>query len=220
MVDNKLTSQSQKVDAMAQRLNTLEATIKVLQTSNDDSFHRPNYLPFKTHADILKYNESSDEQVAEMKKYLSFYNMRTNPKDNTRDILQKNRLMTDELLTNVMWMGKKGQKTKKLLLAKHRITHDLCSVLRGMYPNMTFPAFKRAVAAALNAANSRVLAQKKNHSQGENSQPEKSVTDEEEHFLREWTLRNDEDLLDEDDDNRDANTNQNESEMVDEENSH
>lgn len=85
---------------------------------------------------------------------------------------------------------------------------------------MTFPAFKRAVAAALNAANSRVLAKKKNHSQGENSKPEKSVTHEEEHFLREWTLRDDEDLLDEDDDNLDANTNQNDSEMVDEENSH
>ncbi|XP_074106285.1 uncharacterized protein LOC141532029 isoform X2 [Cotesia typhae] len=66
MIDNKLTCLNQKVDAITQRLNTLEAAVKVCQSSNDDSFHRPNYLPFKTQADILKYNESSDAQVTEM----------------------------------------------------------------------------------------------------------------------------------------------------------
>ncbi|XP_074115129.1 uncharacterized protein LOC141537842 isoform X2 [Cotesia typhae] len=213
MIDNKLTCLNQKVDAITQRLNTLEAAVKVCQSSNDDSFHRPNYLPFKTQADILKYNESSDAQVTEMKKYLSFYNMHTNLKDNTRDILQKNRLMTDDLLTQIIWMGKKGQKTNKLLLAKHRIAHDLCSALRGMYPDMTFVAFKRAVAAALNAANSRVLAQK-NSRRDENSKPKKNKANEEEHFLGAWTLRDDEELLEEDDDDRDENGNQKNCEML------
>ncbi|KAH0549676.1 hypothetical protein KQX54_012224 [Cotesia glomerata] len=91
-----------------------------------------------------------------MRNYLLFYNMHNNVKSNMRSILQYERLMTDELLTDVIWKGKKGQKTSKLTLVKKCITHDLSTVMKQMYPSTTFSEFKGAVLTALNAVNARM----------------------------------------------------------------
>ncbi|XP_074102226.1 uncharacterized protein LOC141529536 isoform X1 [Cotesia typhae] len=125
-LDTEVTDQNQKLDNILQRLTKLEATVKESETSND-GFIRPSSIPFKTHEEILKYDKATTKKREEMKNYLLFYNMRNNPKDNVRDILQKNRLMTDKLLTEIIWAGKNGQKTDKLSVKPTRIIFDLCS---------------------------------------------------------------------------------------------
>ncbi|XP_074099559.1 uncharacterized protein LOC141527798 isoform X1 [Cotesia typhae] len=122
-----------------------------------------------------------------MMSYLQFYDMKNNVKDNIREIFSRNRLFTDSLLTNIIWVGKKGQSSEKIAIMRRRISHDLSRVLKRMYPEMTHGEFRQAVSKALNAANARFRekrnVKKATHS---NSGP-RNTANEEDLFESEWT---------------------------------
>ncbi|XP_074111100.1 uncharacterized protein LOC141535171 [Cotesia typhae] len=210
MIESRFASLNTKLDQAVVRFDTLEANMNSSKFFTGAPFDKPSTIPFKTQADILQYDESTSQQREQMRNYLLFYNMHDNVKSNMRSILQYERLMTDELLTDVIWKGKKGQKTSKLTLLKKCITHDLRTVMQQMYPSMTFTEFKGAVITALNAANARVYEKKKKLSSKRTRKnkdakavkSKKLKMSDEDFFKNEWNPKNynteDEEISDED----------------------
>ncbi|XP_074101188.1 uncharacterized protein LOC141528834 [Cotesia typhae] len=90
------------------------------------------------------------------RKWLDSFNRRTNVTENVREILRGNRLMTDDLLTDVVWEGQNGRKSSKKQIFRLRITYGLRHALQNMYLEMTDEEYKLATQKALKAAYSRV----------------------------------------------------------------
>ncbi|KAH0548473.1 hypothetical protein KQX54_001330 [Cotesia glomerata] len=164
----------------------LETLVKNIRSSTSCEFEAPEFLPLKTHEDIMKYDSASDEERQKMMNYLNFYDMKSNVKDNLRDIVSQNRLFTDNLLSSVIWIGKKGQVTEKLPIMRRRISHDLSKVLKRMYLDMTHGEFKHAFAKAVNAANARLREKEKNKKKTTNGSGSRKSVDEEEMFASDW----------------------------------
>ncbi|XP_074110490.1 uncharacterized protein LOC141534812 [Cotesia typhae] len=110
-----MTDQMTELNKFGERLTNLETSFKLIGSSASRDIEKPECLPFKTHEDIIKYDSASDKERKKMMSYLQFYDMKNNVKDNIREIFSRNRLFTDSLLTNIIWVGKRDSRQKKLL---------------------------------------------------------------------------------------------------------
>ncbi|KAH0554454.1 hypothetical protein KQX54_010822 [Cotesia glomerata] len=117
----------------------------------------------------------SEEEREKLRKWLDSFNRRTNVTENVREILRGNRLMTDDLLTDVVWEGQNGRKSSKKQIFRLRITYDLRHALQNMYPEMTDEEYKLATQKALKAAYSRVDQRKRKTVNGENNAKKKKI---------------------------------------------
>ncbi|CAD6243221.1 GSCOCG00012652001-RA-CDS, partial [Cotesia congregata] len=145
----KLTAQDKKIEANTERLQALWEVVKTFHTTSSGmEFEKPAFIPFTTYKQVKNYDKSSEKEQEKLKKWLILHHIRTNVADNVREIFSKGRLMTDELLTLVVWEGHSGKKSSKKQLFRRRVTHDLRQTLLEMYPSMTDTEFKSAVQKA------------------------------------------------------------------------
>ncbi|XP_044588978.1 uncharacterized protein LOC123268148 isoform X2 [Cotesia glomerata] len=185
-LDSKVTAQNQKIDDNVQRLKDLEQTVKTFQlTAPSTVFQKPAFIPFKNFKELKKYDKCSEEEREKLRKWLDSFNRRTNVTENVREILRGNRLMTDDLLTDVVWEGQNGRKSSKKQIFRLRITYDLRHALQNMYPKMTDEEYKLATQKALKAAYSRVDQRKRKTVNGENNAKKKRLSDAE-FFQNAW----------------------------------
>ncbi|XP_074098827.1 uncharacterized protein LOC141527314 isoform X2 [Cotesia typhae] len=155
ILHSKLTAQDIKIEKNAQCLQSLWEVVRTIHTTPSGmEFEKPAFIPFTAYKEIKNYDKSSETEQVKLRKWLNLHRIGTNVAETVREIFSKGRLMTDELLTLVVWEGTNGRKTSKNQLFRRRITHDLRPLL-DMYPSMTDSEFKLAVQKALKSANSR-----------------------------------------------------------------
>ncbi|KAH0561228.1 hypothetical protein KQX54_014973 [Cotesia glomerata] len=182
----EITAQGQKVAEVSNRLTNVEDHLKVLQHAGiGGEIVKPDLIPFKTWDEIIKYDERSEDDAAQMKRWLLFHNDCKSIDSTIRHILQHNYLLTEQMLTQITWSGSKGTKTKKKPIFRRRIFHEFRQIMVQMYPTMTNYHFKTAVQNALKAANFRVKDRIK-RSNHVNRVVRRNSLDE--YFDQDWTL--------------------------------
>ncbi|XP_074098420.1 uncharacterized protein LOC141527063 isoform X2 [Cotesia typhae] len=204
-INTKVTEQDKKIEQHSKHLEEVKQIIGTFQFATaGGGFEKPPFIPFKKYDELKNYDKFTDEERAKLKKWVLFFNRRTNVTENVREILQGNRLITDELLQNMVWEGAKGRESTKQTISRRRVIYDIQKVFSEMYPTMTDIEFKIAVQKGLKAAYSRVDQRKKQkRKQGGNDKKRRKMSDAE-FFHNQWISSSD---TDEENEEKDENKN-------------
>ncbi|KAG8038641.1 hypothetical protein G9C98_007348 [Cotesia typhae] len=167
----------QHMECHNKRLANIEQTLGTLRaTKNNSGVVKPKSVLFLTYPDLKKYDKATLEEKNEMRTWLQFHFRRTDIFENTREILQQNRLISEELILNLVWIGHRTEGDEKFPLHSRRLTYDLSKALLEMYPNSTETDVKNAIQEALKAGNSRIYQRCKNKKQSEGPAAKKRRT--------------------------------------------
>ncbi|KAG8039987.1 hypothetical protein G9C98_001505 [Cotesia typhae] len=136
----------QHMECHNKRLANIEQTLGTLRaTKNNSGVVKPKSVPFMTYPDLKKYVKATLEEQNEM----------------------QNRLISEELIPNLVWIGHRIEGDEKFPLHSRRLTYDLSKALLEMYPNSTETDVKNTIQKALKAGNSRIYQRCKNKKQSE-----------------------------------------------------